>query len=134
MIADPAEDFNDRRLPAGDFDAALFAWVGSPIKSSLVPNYVSKAAGGSANYNNYSNPKFDELLQASNGQLDFAQRTQLFNEADKIMAEDMHSIPLFQLTDFAAADRAITPGELPRFRWRSAVERVRLDEGLTQRP
>ncbi len=25
------------------------------------------------------------------------------------MAEDMHSIPLFQLTDFAAGDRAVTP-------------------------
>jgi peptide/nickel transport system substrate-binding protein len=109
VIADPAEDFNDRRLPAGDFDAALFAWVGSPIKSSVVPNYISKAAGGTANYNNYSNPKFDEVFLASNGELDFAKRTQLFNDADKIMAEDMHSIPLFQLPDFAAADRTIGP-------------------------
>ena len=109
VIDDPAEDFNDRRLPAGDFEAALFAWVGSPIKSSLVPNYVSKSAGGTANYNNYSNPQVDQLLTTSNTQLDFAQRTTSLNEADKLMAQDMHSIPLFQLTDFAAADSAIKP-------------------------
>ena len=109
VIDDPAEDFNDRRLPAGDFDAALFAWVGSPVKSSLVPNYLSKPAGGNANYNNYSNPKVDELLTTSSTQLDFAQRSQTLNEVDKLMAEDMHSVPLFQLTDFAAADRSVTP-------------------------
>jgi peptide/nickel transport system substrate-binding protein len=109
VIDDPAEDFNDRRLPAGDFDAALFAWVGSPVKSSLVPNYLSKDKGGNANYNNYSNPKVDELLATSNTQLDFAQRSQSLNEADRLMADDMHSVPLFQLTDFAAADRTITP-------------------------
>jgi peptide/nickel transport system substrate-binding protein len=109
VIDDPAEDFNDRRLPAGDFDAALFAWVGSPVKSSLVPNYTSKEKGGSANYNNYSNPQVDELIEASNGELDFTKRSQQFNEADKLMAADMHSVPLFQLTDFAASDAAIGP-------------------------
>ena len=57
VIDDPAEDFNDRRLPAGDFDAALFAWVGSPIKSSLVPNYVSKSAGGNGELQQLQQPE-----------------------------------------------------------------------------
>jgi peptide/nickel transport system substrate-binding protein len=109
IIDDPAEDFNDRRLPAGDFDAALFAWVGSPVKSSLVPNYESKAAGGTANYNGYTNPRVDELLQQSNTQLDFAQRTATLNQADRLMADDLHSIPLFQLPDFAAAVSSVGP-------------------------
>jgi len=109
IIDDPAEDFNDRRLPAGDFDAALFAWVGSPIKSSTTSNYLSREQGGTNNYNNYSNPQVDELLLASDAELDFTRRTQLLNEADRMMAADLHSIPLFQLTDFAAADRAIAP-------------------------
>lgn len=109
IVDDPAEDFNDRRLPAGDFDAALFAWVGSPIKSSSVANYISKDKGGTANYNSYSNPKLDELLLASNSELDFAKRSQMFNDADKVMAADLHSIPLFQLPDFAASDQAINP-------------------------
>ena len=109
VVGGPAEDFNDRPLPAGDFDAALFAWVGGPVKSSLVGNYSSRAAGGSANYNGYSNPKVDELLKLSSTQLDFAERTKTFNEADRLMADDMHSIPLFQLPDFAAAVSDIGP-------------------------
>ena len=109
IIDDPAEDFNDRRLPAGDFDAALFAWVGGPVKSSLIQNYESKAVGGSANYNGYSNPKVDELLKQSATQLDFAARTTTLNEVDRLMADDLHSIPLFQLPDFSAAVSTVGP-------------------------
>ena len=109
VVGGPSEDFNDRPLPAGDFDAALFAWVGGPVKSSLVGNYSSRAAGGAANYNGYSNPKVDELLKLSSTQLDFAERTTTFNEVDRLMADDMHSIPLFQLPDFAAAVSGIGP-------------------------
>ena len=109
VLDDAAQDFNDRRLPAGDFDVALFAWVGSPIKSSNTPNYLSKEKGGVANYNNYSNPKVDDLLLASNSELDFAKRGQELTDADKLMAADLHSLPLFQLPDFAASDAKIEP-------------------------
>lgn len=109
IVDDPAEDFNDRRLPAGDFDAALFAWVGGPVKSSIVPNYSSRAAGGTANYNGYTNPQVDDLFRLSNTQLDFVQRTATLNEVDKLMAADLHSIPLFQLPDFAAAVSTVGP-------------------------
>lgn len=101
--------FNDKMLPAGDFDAALFAWVASSVKTSLTPNYTSKSRGGVANYNDYSNPKVDDLLDKANTQLDYSQRLASFNEADKLMAEDMHSLPLFQLTDFACAQRGFGP-------------------------
>ena len=39
----------DAPIPQARFDAALFAWVGGPVKSSLVGNYSSRAAGGAAN-------------------------------------------------------------------------------------
>ncbi|MBO0878010.1 MAG: ABC transporter family substrate-binding protein, partial [Pseudonocardia sp.] len=104
-----SEAFNDKLLPAGDFDTALFSWVGSSAKTSLTPNYTSKARGGVANYNGYSNPKVDDLLAKANTQLDYSQRLASFNEADKLMAEDMHSLPLFQLADFACAQRGFGP-------------------------
>lgn len=109
VIDDGAEAFNDQRLPAGDFDAALFAWVGSSIKSSSVPNYLSRDKGGAANYNGYSNPKVDELLVRSNTEIDFGTRIATLNQADQLMAQDLHSLPLFQLVDFAAADRSVGP-------------------------
>ena len=79
------------------------------MKSSLTGNYSSKSAGGAANYNSYSNPKVDELLKQSNAELDFAQRVTTLNEADRLMADDMHSIPLFQLPDFSASVAGIGP-------------------------
>ena len=109
VVDAPAADFNDKALPAGDFDAALFAWVGSPIKSSNVPNYLTKEKGGNANYNNYSNPQVDDLLLKSNTQLDYPARQAALNQVDKLMAGDMASVPLFQLPDFAASDSAISP-------------------------
>jgi len=101
VIDDQTENFNDERLPASDFDMALFAWVGTPFKSESYANYACKPAG-SANYNLYCNPEMDKKFDAANKELDYTKRTQLMNEADKIMREDVHSVPLFVLTDFAA--------------------------------
>jgi peptide/nickel transport system substrate-binding protein len=109
VLDDGQEAFNDINLPAGNFDAALFAWVGGSIKSSLTGNYSSKARGGAANYNSYSNPQVDDLLAKANTQLDFTQRQATFNQADELMAQDMHSLPLFSLTDFACSVRDIAP-------------------------
>jgi peptide/nickel transport system substrate-binding protein len=109
MVDGGNEAFNDQQLPAGDFDAALFAWVGSSVKSTITPNYTSKARGGVANYNSYANPQVDDLLARANTELDFANRVAILNQADQVMAQDMASLPLFQLPDFACADRAYAP-------------------------
>lgn len=99
---DQTENFNDTRLPASDFDSALFAWVGTAVKSSSYGNYASKDKGGSANYNRYSNSSVDETFTKANAELDFDARVKLLNEVDKTMRDDMHSVPLFVLPDFAA--------------------------------
>jgi peptide/nickel transport system substrate-binding protein len=109
MIDAGNQAFNDQQLPAGDFDTALFAWVGSSVKSTVTPNYTSKAKGGVANYNSYSNPRVDDLLARANTELDFTRRLATLNQADQIMSQDMASLPLFQLPDFACADRAFSP-------------------------
>jgi peptide/nickel transport system substrate-binding protein len=109
IIDDGSQAFNDQDLPAGNFDAALFAWTGSSIKSNLTPNYTSRANGGVVNYDNYSNPQVDALLAKANTQLDFTQRLATFNQADQLMAKDMASLPLFQLVDFACSDPSLRP-------------------------
>lgn len=99
-----SDAFNDDNLVNKRFDAALFAWVAGLSKASSTENYVT---GGPANYNNYSNPKVDEQFNKANSNLNFQERIKQLNEADKLMKEDMHSIPLFQLTDYTAWDRGI---------------------------
>ena len=101
VIDDQTENFNDERLPASDFDMALFAWVGTPFKSSSYGNYACKPAG-TGNYNLYCNPEMDKKFDEANKELEYDKRIQLMNEVDKIMREDVHSVPLFVLTDFAA--------------------------------
>ncbi|MEU4765504.1 ABC transporter family substrate-binding protein [Actinosynnema sp. NPDC023794] len=109
IIQDQADDFNSKRLTASEFDAALFAWVGQPLKAGAYGNYASKDAGGSGNYNLYSNKQVDEKWKAANGELDYQKRLTMMNEVDKLMRDDLHSIPLFQLPDFAASDANIGP-------------------------
>ncbi|MFD0202673.1 MULTISPECIES: ABC transporter family substrate-binding protein [Saccharothrix] len=109
IVADQAADFNDKRLPASEFDAALFAWVGQPLKAGAYGNYAQKAKGGSGNYNNYDSAALTEKWAAANAELDYQKRITMMNEADKIMRDDLHSIPLFQLTDFAASSADIGP-------------------------
>lgn len=109
ITADQAADFNDKRLPASEFDAALFAWVGQPLKAGAYGNYAQRAKGGAANYNNYDSAAVTEQWTAANKELDYQKRIQMMNDIDKIMRDDMHSIPLFQLPDFAASSADIGP-------------------------
>ena len=102
VIDDQAQNFNDERLPAGDFDVALFAWVGTSVKSSAYGNYACKPAG-TGNYNSYCNPEMDKKYLEANKELDFDKRITILNEVDKIMRADLHSLPLFVLPDFAAS-------------------------------
>uniref|UniRef100_UPI0031CE53FB ABC transporter family substrate-binding protein n=1 Tax=Saccharothrix mutabilis TaxID=33921 RepID=UPI0031CE53FB len=109
VVDDQAADFNDKRLPASEFDAALFAWVGQPLKAGAYGNYAQKAKGGSGNYNNYDSAAVTEKWTAANKELDYQKRIQLMNDIDKQMRDDLHSVPLFQLSDFAASSADIGP-------------------------
>ncbi|MEU5691545.1 ABC transporter family substrate-binding protein [Actinosynnema sp. NPDC020468] len=109
IVDDADTAFNDKRLPASEFDAALFAWVGQPLKAGSYGNYAQKAKGGTGNYNQYDSATMTEKWAAANGELDYQKRIGLMNEVDKIMRDDLHSVPLFQLPDFAASSADISP-------------------------
>ncbi len=102
IVDDPAENFNSERLPASDYDVALFAWVATAALSSNTSIYVPPDQGGDQNWNNYSNPRLRELFDEANAELDPARRAELMNEIDQVIWEDMATIPLFQFTDLYA--------------------------------
>lgn len=103
---DVAENFNSERLPASDFDTALFAWVGNPFKTSSVANYTTD---GGSNYNNYSSEKFDEAGEKALQELDPAKLDEYLKTMDEAMAEDLHSIPLYQFSDMVAQVDTLKP-------------------------
>lgn len=96
--------FNGQQRTTGDFQVALFGWLGTPFKSSITSIYLSHDNGGSSNFQNYSNPRVDQLLTDSSVQLDSAKRTSELQQADKLIAQDNVTLPLFTIPEFAVSD------------------------------
>jgi len=104
LTDDPSEDFNSVRLPASDYDIALFAWVATAALSSNTSIYQP---GGGQNWNNYNNPKIQTLFDQANIELDPAKRADLMNQIDQTIWDDMATVPLFQFQEMVAHSDAI---------------------------
>ncbi len=97
--ADDSPNALSERLPNGDFDIILYAWVGSPDISGLDSIYGCRNdATNEAQQNNqqYCNRKVDNLLKQANRIFDTAQQARVTNAAFALMARDLPTIPLFQ--------------------------------------
>jgi peptide/nickel transport system substrate-binding protein len=105
LTDDPAEDFNAVRLGNKDYDIALFAWVASALLSSNTSIYT---ADGGQNYNNYKNPKIQELFDKANVELDAAKRADLMNQIDQQLWADMVTLPLFQFQELVAFSDSVS--------------------------
>ena len=92
VVDDNDPNFLDTRLGQGDYDVALYAWQNDPFTSSHESIYKT---GGSQNYQGYSNPQLDALMTQASGNLDPAGYLQQWQQADKLMAGDLPSIPLY---------------------------------------
>lgn len=91
-------------LDAGDFDLAVYAWVGNPVR--VGPARDMWTTGGGMNYGGYSNPEVDALIAAANNTLDLVKAHELLNRADELLSADAYVLPLFQkLTFLAVRDR-----------------------------
>jgi peptide/nickel transport system substrate-binding protein len=92
--------FNSVRLVAGDYDIALFAWVGNPDIVSGTANIDqcrNDATGqGGQNYTAWCNQKATTLLEQMNRSFDYATQAKLMNQVNAEMAKDLNTIPLYQ--------------------------------------
>jgi len=84
--------FGPNGIPSGNYDLADFAWVTSPDPAGFVPVWGCK---GESNYLNYCNRKATALLEKSNSTLDPKARRALFQQADKLFANDIPTIPMY---------------------------------------
>lgn len=91
-------------LPTGDWDLFLFTWIGSPDPSGSVEIHKCK---GDQNYNAYCNNKVTKLLDASQNEVDPTKRVALMNEADKLMAKDLPTLPLFARPGFLISKSSV---------------------------
>ncbi|SFD16310.1 ABC transporter family substrate-binding protein [Streptomyces aidingensis] len=89
----------DGGLSQNTYDVALFAWLGSPQVSGWASTFTTPtecSAEGKGNNNGcYSNPEVDDLIAEINETVDPAAQLPLINEVEKILWEDVATIPLF---------------------------------------
>jgi peptide/nickel transport system substrate-binding protein len=97
-------------LVAGGFQIALFAWVGSPFIASTPPIYESPAGAGGAVQQNYSRtgtPEIDALLTQWLTQTEDAQIADTGNQVDKLLWDQMATLPLYQKPTYIAYSTSV---------------------------
>jgi peptide/nickel transport system substrate-binding protein len=97
--ADDSPNALTQRLPNGDFDIILYAWIGNPDISGLDSIYGCRNdATNEAQQNNtgHCNKRADKLLKQANQIFNTAQQAKVTNQAFALIAKDLPTIPLFQ--------------------------------------
>jgi peptide/nickel transport system substrate-binding protein len=92
-------------LPSSDWDIIMFTWVQSP--SSKITSKDLYSCGGELNYGNYCNRKATALLEKTAVTLSDSDRTKLLNSAEKLMARDVPSIPMFVRPGFVIRNNKV---------------------------
>ena len=99
VIDNGTDTFFDVELSAGDWDIAMFAWAGSPLKTGADQIYRT---GGGINFGGYGNPDVDALLDQILQELDPVAQADLANQVDAILWEDLVTIPVFSFPGIVA--------------------------------
>jgi peptide/nickel transport system substrate-binding protein len=94
-----SETFFDVELAAGDWDIAMFAWAGSPLKSGGVSTYQ---LGAGNNVGNIDIPEMEPLLAELLVTPDPAAQIDLANQIDILLWENLATIPVFSFPGVVA--------------------------------
>jgi peptide/nickel transport system substrate-binding protein len=92
IVDDNDPNFLDQRVSQGDYDVALFGWINDPFISSHQSIYATK---GGQNWQSYSNPQVDALMNQAVSNLDPNGFRAQWQDVDRAIAADLPSIPLF---------------------------------------
>ncbi len=90
-------------LPQGTFDVALFSWAGSPA-ASWAPVF---GCGGLQNFTGYCQRLVTAHLDQADRILDARRHARVLNRADRGLASDVPTIPLFQFVFTVAYDTSV---------------------------
>jgi len=80
------------RLRSGDYQAAVWGWLGVVDPDDLYDILHSK---GWRNFQGYANPKLDDALEEARAELDRRKRGEMYKVIEATMIEDMPLIPCF---------------------------------------
>lgn len=108
-------------IDQGDFELAISGWFGSDDPETFMWLYLT---GGGLNESKYSNAAFDAASAAAETTMDLAARYDGFARAERILMDDVATIPLFWTIQAGLVAPEIkgyrpTPRGFPRSRWAS---------------
>jgi peptide/nickel transport system substrate-binding protein len=89
----PAGTVFGQILPSGDWDIFMFTWLGGPTSSNTA--FGLYGCGGDQNYMNYCNKKASDGLKKAQFTPDPTARAKLLNAAEKLMVQDVMSVPMY---------------------------------------
>jgi peptide/nickel transport system substrate-binding protein len=81
-------------LGKGGYDASIFGWINSGVGVSGVPQIFRTGSG--SNYNGFSDPKADALMDELMVTIEPAEQDKLITQIDKIVWDSFYGLPLFQ--------------------------------------
>lgn len=81
------------RQAAGEFDAVMLSWFGNIDPEDFY--YAQHHSEGKFNFQGYSNPEVDALLDAARGETDQPTRKQLYDQAAELIVDDASYVYLY---------------------------------------
>lgn len=130
----PGADLFTKYLIPGNFDVAAFAWGGTPFPiSSSKSIYVKPKPGPDGqpdvqqNFARVGSDQIDRLFDQATAELDPAKASQIANEIDAKIWQEVHSLALYQRPEIVATNTSLA--NFGAFGFASAVYE---DIGLTK--
>ncbi len=91
----PIAKFQDGSvLTKHEFDLIAFSWIGTPYPFTSIKQIYG--TGQESNFAQLSMPEVDQLIKQIDVETDPAKRIELAAQADKIIWENVHTLPLYQ--------------------------------------
>ena len=101
-----------RRLPEGDFQMGEWAWLATPEPQLNTLFGADSFPPDGQNYYRYENPKASFLMQRADATIDRNERADIAKQVQKILADDLPVIPLYQRPVYYAYDENLEGPEV----------------------
>ncbi|MDX6322602.1 MAG: glutathione transport system substrate-binding protein [Propionibacteriaceae bacterium] len=102
IVSVPISKFQDGTLLSNhEFELVAFSWIGTPYPFGGIKQIYG--SGAESNYSQASIPQVDELIKQIDVENDRAKRAQMANEANKLIWEEVMTLPLYQRPELIAA-------------------------------
>ncbi|WP_420174565.1 ABC transporter family substrate-binding protein [Luteococcus sp. OSA5] len=107
-----APDDMSKNLRAHSFEIMAFTWQGTPYPMNNIRQiYGAKTAGSQdpseSNYAQLVDPEIEKLIPQVDTEADEKKRAELTNQVDKIIWDQVHTLPIYRRVGYTAAPKTL---------------------------